>query len=337
MVNDRKTKNLISAIILLAGLFMGSLFVDIAQLVRGSGFSEKNLSKNEVIESMGKTWVAFNEPRVAVKVISDETCEKCDPAEALVWFRNRAIPTISAEKLDINSGEAKALIEEFSVKTLPAFIFSDSVTKTDFYSQAKVLFDQKGNQYVLKTQEIGLSPGKYLELPNINENDVVFGKRDSKVKVVIFDDFQCPYCKVLWSTMRDVMNQYQDRVLFDHKNFPLSIHSQAENAALAAQCAFEQEKFLEYGDKLFASQDEWSADSENKKLKQYAAVLGLDTAKFNQCLDGKKYQQKINDDKGEAEKFGISGTPAIFINSQFKNGVVAADDIKSEIDSELAK
>lgn len=338
MEESKKIKNLISAVILLAGLFTGSLFVDVAQLLRGDGFSGKNLSKTEIFESGGKTWVAFSEPKVDVKVVSDEACESCDPSEALVWFRSRAIPTINAEKIDFNSAEAKSLVADFSIKTLPAFIFSDSVEKTDFYAQAKVLFDQKGGQYVLKTQELGLDPGKYLELPKINEGDAVFGNKDSKVRVVIFDDFQCPYCKVLWSTMRDAVNQYQDRVLFDHKNFPLAIHAQAEPAALAAQCAFEQEKFLEYGDLLFVNQSEWADnDKDIQKFKDYAASLKLDSGQFNQCFDSKKYQQKISDDKNEAEEFGISGTPAVFINGQFKNGVVGADELKAAIEEELAK
>jgi protein-disulfide isomerase len=65
--------------------------------------------------------------------------------------------------------------------------------------------------------------------------------------------------------------------------------------------------------------------------------LGLKTDQFNQCLDGKKYQDKINSDKNNASEFGISGTPAIFINNKFINGVVSTDDLKKYIEDELAK
>jgi len=337
MEEDQKIKNLISAVILLAGLFVGSLFVDVAQLMRGDGFSQKNLNQSEIFEAGGKTWVAYGEPMVEVKVLSDDTCgDKCDPSEALVWMR-RVIPTISARKIDFNSPEAKDLINKFGIKTLPAFVFDSAVAKTDFYSQAQVLFDQKDNQYALKTDELGLTPGKYLATPEVKESDATFGKTDSNVKVVVYSDFQCPYCKLFWSTLRDTMKNYADKVLFDYKELPLPIHPQANGAALAAQCALEQNKFWEYGDKLFGSQDDWTGNTDTQKFKDYAKVLGLNTDQFNQCLDSKKYQSKIDNSVSEANSFGVSGTPAIFINNQFKNGVTSADDLKTAIEQELGK
>lgn len=335
-INSRKIKNLISAVIILAGLFVGSLFVDLAQLVKGNGFSQKNLQKGEIFEAGGKTWVAFDEPIVNVKVISDETCEKCDPSEALVWLR-RMVPTISAQKVDYASTEGNALKEQFAIKTLPAFIFSDSISRTNFYGQAQILFDKKGNQFALKTQELGLSPGKYLDLPEVKEGDAILGEKDSQVKVYVFSDFQCPYCKLFWKTLRDTMKQYSDQALFVYKHLPLSFHNQAENAALASACALEQEKFWEYADKLYAGQSEWSNSTGTQKFKDYARDLKMNTVQFNKCLDDKKYQSKIEADKNEASNFGISGTPAIFINSQFKNGVISAEDLKAAIEEELKK
>jgi len=336
MEDDKKIKNMLSTIIVLAGLFIGSLFVDVAQLLRGGGFSEKNLSRSEIFEAKEKTWVAYSEPIVEIKVISDETCADCDPSEALVWLR-RVIPTISAQKLDYNSDEAKKIIEKAGIKTLPAFVFSEAVVKIDFYSQAQVLFEQKDNQYVLKTQELGLNPGKYLATPKINEGDAISGKTDAKVKVVIFSDFQCPYCKLFWLSLRDVMKQYGEQALFDYKHLPLAIHAQANNAALAAECALGQNKFWEYGDKLFSDQSDWNNSEGTQKFKDYAKDTGLDIVQFNECLDGKKYQDQIDASVKDAGEFGISGTPAIFVNSQFKNGVTSVDDLKAAIDQELVK
>ena len=141
----KKTQNLISAVILLLGMFLGSLFVDTAQLFKKSGYSVKNLNKSDIFEASGKTWVAYTESAVGMQVISDETCEKCDVSEVLVWLR-RIVPTISTEKIDFKSDEGRDLIDRFGIKTLPAFIFDDSVMKTDFYTQAKILFDQKENK-----------------------------------------------------------------------------------------------------------------------------------------------------------------------------------------------
>ncbi len=333
---DKKIKNLISAVILLAGLFVGSLFVDTAQFFGGSGFSLRNLNKAEIFESEGKTWVAYPEPIVSVKVINDEKCEKCDPSDALIWLR-RVVPTVSAQKVDFASEEGKSLIEKFSVKTLPSFIFSESVNKTEFFSQAKVLFEEKENQFELKTQELGLAPGKYLNLPQVGKEDTVSGKEDSNVKVIVFSDFQCPYSKLFNTSLREAMKAYGDKVLFAFKHLPLSFHAQAESASLAAECAGEQGKFWEYGDKLFTAQSEWSKTEGTQKFKDYARILGLKTAEFNQCLDSKKYQDKINANKEEASSFGISGTPASFVNEQFNNGVINLEQLKAAIDAELSK
>lgn len=336
---NKKIKNLISAVILLGGLFVGSLFVDISQIVKGTGFSAKNLNKSDVFESGGKTWVAYTDPAVSAMAINDDTCDKCDISDALVWLR-RVVPTVSIEKVDYNSDKGKELINKYGIKVLPAFIFDQNVAKTDFYAQAAALFTKKDDQYALATQELGIPAGKYLELPQIKDGDAIFGKEDSNVKVVLFSDFQCPYCKVLYTSLRGVMKSYSDKVLFDYKHLPLSIHPQSENAALASDCALEQGKFWEYTDKLYANQSDLASVTDaldTSKLKTYARTLGLKTADFNQCLDDKKFQDKINADKDEAASFGISGTPAIFINDQFFGGAISTEQLKSAIDSELNK
>lgn len=334
---DKKMKNLISLAILLGGLFVGSLFVDVAQLFRGSGFSQKNLNKSEIFESDGKVWVAYGEPAVGVKVINDDACEKCDVSEVLVWFR-RVMPTISTEKVAYDSQEGKDLIERFGIKTLPAFVFDKSVSETDFYVQAQVLFDDKNESFLLNSQELGIEPGKYISTPGVGESDAKIGAADSKVKVVIFSDFECPYCKSFWESLRKTIESHKDKAFFVYKHFPLSsIHPQADNAALASACAMEQDKFWEYGDKLYASQAEWSKQKGTQKFKDYARALKLDVAKFSKCLDDKKFQDQINADKDAAMGLGISGTPAIFVNDQFRNGAMSADDLKALIEEQLAK
>jgi protein-disulfide isomerase len=332
---NNKRKNLIAALILVSGFFVGSLFVDLSQLIKGSGFSQKNLRQTDIFEADRKTWVAYNDPAVKLQVISDEKCQECDPTEALIWLR-RVAPTISAEKINFDSEEGKNLIQKFSIKTLPAFIFSEDITKTDFYAEAQSIFKQKDSQFELNTQELGLTPGKYLETPSIKEGDAIFGNKEAKVKVVIFSDFQCPYCKALYKSMREIMGQYENRVVFVHKDFPLEFHQEANAAALASLCALEQGKFWEYGDRLFAEQTNWQGSAGTQKFKIYAQNLGLKTNQFNECLDSKKYQAKIDADKEEADSFGIAGTPAIFINDKFINGVVSTDDLKKSIDEKLA-
>ncbi len=336
MNDNKKMKNLISALILVGGLFLGSIFVDVAQMIKGEGFSSKNLGKGDVFEADGKTWVAFSEPAVSVKVIGDENCESCDPGEVLVWLR-RVAPTISAQKIPYDSEEGQALIQKYSLKFVPAFIFSDAIEKTEFYSQAQVLFDKRDENLILNTQQLGVSPGKFLESPSIEEGDAISGANDAKVKVVVYSDFQCPYSKIFQKSLRDNMKNYSDKAQFVFKQLPLDFHKQAMNAALASECALEQNKFWEYGDKLFDKQNEWGVLEGTAKFKEYARLLGLNQAQFNSCLDDKKYQNKIDDSIAEAMNFGISGTPAFFVNDQFKNSSISGEQLKEMMETELNK
>ena len=334
---DKKIKNLISVAILLAGLFAGSLFIDVAQMVRGKGLSQKALSKTDIFNLDGKTWVAYSEPIVKAKVISDDSCEACKPDQVLVWFR-RILPTILPQKIDANSEEGKNLLAKFGIKSIPAFVFDKEVKNTDFYTQAAALFNEKNDNLVLNTTELGIEVGKFVETPAISDQDVQIGNKDAKVKLIEFSDFQCPYCKAFQlNTIQKILKDYGDKILFVYKNLPLDFHPQAQNAALAAACANEQGKFEAYSDKLFNSQDDWGKSEGTQKFKTYAAQMGIKTTDFNKCLDDKKYQDKINSDLGQAKDFGISGTPAIFINNQFKGGAVGYDEIKLVIDEELAK
>lgn len=333
---EKKTKNLVSIIILLAGLFFGSLFVDVVQALKGSGYSAKNLNKAEIFEANGKTWVAYSEPAVKATVINDDSCENCDVSEVLVWLR-RVLPTVSTEKVAFDSAEGKKMIETYGIKTLPALIFSPDIEKTDFYSQASVIFNKKDDNYVLNTSQLGIPAGKFLSSPEVNDSDASFGNKDSNVKVVVFSDFQCPYCKVFYQGLREAMKQSGDKAFFVYKHFPLDIHPQAENAALASSCAQEQGKFWEYSDKLYQNQAAWGSAKDTSKFKEYARVLGLDAKKFNDCLDSKKYQDQINADKAEADDYGLSGTPAVFVNDQFQNGALTADQLKKMIDDQVNK
>lgn len=335
--SDKKMQNLVSAIIVLAGLFVGSLFVDIAQLVKGSGFSESIVKKVNVLESAGKTWVAYTDPVIHVDVITDTTCENCAPDQALVWLR-RVMPTMVANPVDYASEEGKALAEKSGVISLPAFVFSEEVAKSEVFAQAEALFaKQDDGRYVLSTDQLGIPAGKYLSLPEVKDGDIQVGPKDAKVRIVEYSDFQCPYCRLLHPAVKQVLSDYKDQVLFSYKQFPLSFHPQANNAALASECANEQGKFMAYHDMLFTKQDEWSKTEGAQKFKDYALRLGLKGVQFNQCLDDKKYQDKIDADTAEGKRFGVSGTPGTFVNDQFIGGAVAVDELKKIIDAELAK
>ncbi len=160
------------------------------------------------------------------------------------------------------------------------------------------------------------------------------GPENAKVTLVEISDFQCPYCERHVATMDQIMKDYAGKVRRVWINFPLtSIHPYAMKAAEASECAGEQGKFWEMHDKIFANQSAITVDD----LKGYAQDLGLNTSKFNSCLDDSKYASKIQQQMQAAQASGVSGTPGTFVNNELVKGAYPYDTFKQLIDAELAK
>ncbi len=163
-------------------------------------------------------------------------------------------------------------------------------------------------------------------------NGATRGPSSAPVKIIEFSDFQCPYCQRAHPTVEQVLNAYGDRVQLVYRHFPLRNHPNARPAAEASQCAAEQDKFWQYHDRLFANQSRLGPAD----LKQHAAELGLDAAKFDACVDTHKYKSQIDADMQDAEQAGVNGTPAFFINGRMLSGALPFEAFKRVIDDELS-
>jgi protein-disulfide isomerase len=180
------------------------------------------------------------------------------------------------------------------------------------------------------------------------------GPADAKVTIVEFSDFQCPYCGTfVQATLPQILSNYGDKVRFVFMNFPLtSIHPYAQKAAEAGECANEQGAFWQFHDIMFQNQttltDLLTPDATAglakvvDSLKGYAAQLGLDTAKFNDCLDSGKMADAVKADMTLAQKAATDagltrfGTPAFFINGNSLSGAQPYENFKAVIDAALA-
>jgi protein-disulfide isomerase len=109
-------------------------------------------------------------------------------------------------------------------------------------------------------------------------------------------------------------------------------------AAEAAECAADQNKFWEYHDKLFASQNGENQGAFAKdNLKKFASDLGLDTAQFNECVDSGKHTDLIQTDTSTAQQIGVQSTPSFLVNGTPLVGAVPSTDFQSLIEQKLAK
>ena len=164
-------------------------------------------------------------------------------------------------------------------------------------------------------------------------NSQARGPKNAQITMVIFSDFQCPFCKRVEPTIAQIEKEYGGKVRQVWKNYPLPFHNNAEPAAEAAMAAAAQGKFWEMHDKLF--ENNTALDRPN--LEKYAQELGLNMAKFKADLDSSKYKSVIEAETKEGQAVGVNGTPAVFINGRKINGAYPFETFKKITEDELAK
>jgi protein-disulfide isomerase len=158
------------------------------------------------------------------------------------------------------------------------------------------------------------------------------GPVSAPVVLVLFSDFQCPYCKSFSATLKEVIKHYGDEVRLVFRQYPLtSIHPFAQRAAEASLCAEAQNRFWEMHDLLFQSQNALKEED----LMARAGKLGLDTNAFSACLDSVRIGSLIHEDIRAGAAAGVDGTPTLFINGRYLNGVRPYGEVAAIIDEEL--
>jgi protein-disulfide isomerase len=165
------------------------------------------------------------------------------------------------------------------------------------------------------------------------DNAPIRGNLNAPVTVIEFSDFQCPYCIRARPTVARVRETYGDKVRWVFRHFPLDFHNMAEKAGEAAACAGDQGKFWEMHDRLWQA----AGKLEVPELKKYAAAIGLDAASFDKCLDSGERAETVAQDLGSGAGWGVSGTPAFFVNGRPLVGAQPFEAFQQVIDDELQR
>lgn len=168
----------------------------------------------------------------------------------------------------------------------------------------------------------------------------VLGNNNAKVTVIEFADFQCPYCGDWQKTVfPELKKNYIDtgKIRFVFMDYAF-LGKESYRAAEAARCAHDQNKFWEYHDKIFASQNSENEGAfSDPNLKQFAKDVGLNQSEFNTCLDANKYQKDVENALVTGDSYGITSTPTLFINGYKHEGLYPFSHYQDAIESELAK
>ena len=161
-----------------------------------------------------------------------------------------------------------------------------------------------------------------------------WGNANAPVTIVEFSDYQCPFCARAVPTLDRIKKEYgPDKVKIVFRDMPLPSHPRAPFAAQAAHCGDEQGKFWEFHNILFENQ----AKLEDKDLEEHAKKLGLDGAKFKECMTAKKHQSLIDKSAKEANGMGIQATPSFVINGTLLQGAQPFEKFKERIDRAVNK
>jgi protein-disulfide isomerase len=168
----------------------------------------------------------------------------------------------------------------------------------------------------------------------------VRGDAAAPVTIVVFSDFQCPFCAKASTTLeRHVLGTYQGRAKLVYKNLPLhQIHSWADTAAIAGECAYLQgnDVFWAVHDAFFEQQSQIS----NRNVKDVATKAvqkaGGDARRFGECLRNRKTESAVSADVAEAATLGVKSTPTFFINGRRITGAQPVDGFTAILDEELA-
>jgi len=158
------------------------------------------------------------------------------------------------------------------------------------------------------------------------------GSAQAAITLVEYADYECPYCQQVYPALKKLEKDYVGKLSVVFKDCPLPMHSHAQKAAEAANCAKEQGKFWEYSNTLFEN----PGKLEIAQLKDYSKALGLNTTEFDKCLDGGAESGKVQKATEEAQTLGIGGTPSFFINGHFYTGAMKYEALRDVVELELA-
>lgn len=234
--------------------------------------------------------------------------------------------TDAVKFIDHNAGRLSLIfsLAAFVFTCILAYQFKDTAGKrvTDMPESAQV------NNVSIAEDFFGEIPGAPPAL----------GDPGAKLTIYEFADFQCPFCgKFHKDILPNIKSEYIDtgKVRLVYLNFAF-LGEESKEAAVAAKCALEQNKFWEYHDQLYNNQkgENRGAFSE-ANLKSFASKIALDTIAHNVCMTSGKYEQLIEDEKQFALKYGVRATPTFIVGEQVLRGARTLQGFKETIEQEL--
>lgn len=163
--------------------------------------------------------------------------------------------------------------------------------------------------------------------PQIQKERRMAGSDDGKIVIVEYADFQCPACRMAYSSLKQFKEKYKDQVQFYYKHMPLDFHPMAYPAAAYYEAIRLQDvnKAAKFYDELFLNQKELSENF----LSKTAQKVGVNMQKLKADLKSDQVKKIIEADMTEFQSFGFSGTPALIMNGVAMDGAQSLAALES--------
>jgi len=294
----------------------------------GSSIPEscQNLSKL-VCDSAAAESSACRAIRVAVEFLPQNSCVEAMKEPKAILAR------LDAEKASCVQ-LVQALCGTFGDKSASCALVQEQVPQ----------FDSKRCRFMLEHKDEVINDLKQMEKEsaplNTDEQAAIaagdapsFGPPDAKVTVVLFSDFECPYCAKAAEAVAHLRAHYSDKVRFVYRQFPLSFHKHARDAAEAALLAQTAGKFWEFHDEVFKNQDHLEPEA----LEAYAKFVGMDVTSFRVNLSRHSNDARIEADLALGERVSVKGTPTMFINGKRAANATSAEAVAAEVQAALSE
>lgn len=153
-------------------------------------------------------------------------------------------------------------------------------------------------------------------VPPLENSDHVRGNKNAKVALVVYTDYECPFCKQFHDTATQVLEQYKDKVKVVYRHYPLSFHAHAHKAAETAECVAKnagEDAFWKFTDLYFKTTDSSGTGVKIEDMPGLAAQAGANEAAVKKCLDNDEMAAKVDDSLNGGTLAGVSGTPGTIV------------------------
>ena len=171
---------------------------------------------------------------------------------------------------------------------------------------------------LIKLADTGTTPvGETVNVPKVTDKDITFGNKNSKAILIEYADFQCPACAYYHPILKQVLQDFDGKIFFVYRFYPIQSHKNTMTSAQAAYSAHLQNKFWEMHDMLFENQKTWAESSDADKIfLSYAEKLKLDIQKYNNDYIADSTKKFITDEASGGISIGVNSTPTFFLNNK---------------------